>query len=166
MTTLTTLRGGAGLGQRAARGLEGPSAAPLEVYDAAVIDWPLSDSRPVAWQITTLHHQLGLTGAFWGLLFAHLFLLPLSVADDGPGVDGQTDRSLRTIGFDGQVLSDIRAAIGPGCSALFVLHADTSTDRMPLALPALAPALAAIRLTSDESRRLYTGFADRSVRHP
>lgn len=164
MTTLTTLRGGAGHGQRAARRLEGIAAAPLEVYDAAVVDWPPADSRPLAWQITTLHHQQALTGAFWGLLFAHLFLLPLSLADDGPEVGGQLDRSLRTIGFDDGVLSDIRAAIGPGCSALFIVHADSSTSRLPMALPTLAPALAAIRLTSDESRRLYHGFADRPAR--
>lgn len=161
MTTMTIVRGEAGQGQRAARRLEGFAAAPLEVHDAAVVDWPLTDPRPVAWQLTTLHHRLALTGAFWGLLFAHLFLLPLSAGRDG--VEHQADRSLQTLGFDDPLLTAIRAAIGPGSSAVFVVHADTTTQQLPQALPMLTPVLSAIQLTTEESRRLYTGFAERPV---
>jgi uncharacterized membrane protein len=84
--------------------------------DVAVVMWPRDAERPVAWQEPLPVGPCSLSGAFWGLLFAVLFLLPLT------GVEPQQPRGLLArVGLDDRLLQAIATALTPGGSALFLL---------------------------------------------
>ena len=53
----------------------------LAIDDAAVVSWPAGKHRPYSYQAGTIDGTAALSGAFWGMLFGGLFLLPL--ADPG-----------------------------------------------------------------------------------
>jgi uncharacterized membrane protein len=67
--------------ERKAQILEARPGHRVSTDDAAVITWPETANRPTAWQASPLGARNTLTGAFWGLLFAHLLLLPLSYSE-------------------------------------------------------------------------------------
>jgi uncharacterized membrane protein len=86
--------------------------------DVAVVVWPRDAQRPMAWQEPGLAGRPHLSGAFWGLLFAVLFLLPLT------GVEVGADRSrglLARVGLDDRLLQAVAGGLRPGGSALFLL---------------------------------------------
>lgn len=64
---------------RSARRLTAAARTSPVLDDAAVVTWPADHRRPLAWQARELAVGHRLSGAFWGLLFAQLFLLPLSL---------------------------------------------------------------------------------------
>ncbi|MDT0353421.1 DUF1269 domain-containing protein [Pseudonocardia charpentierae] len=93
-------------------------SAAVAFDDVAVVVWPRDAQRPVAWQEPAPVGRSGLSGAFWGLLFAVLFLLPLT----GVEVDPQQPRGLLArVGLDDRLLQAIARGLTPGGSALFLL---------------------------------------------
>lgn len=160
MTTMTIFSLAPGRGRRAARRLEGFGALRVPVHDAAVVEWPPGAPRPEAWQVVSRHDPLALTGAFWGMLFAHLVLIPLSRIQSPALGPALPDPSLDHLGLTEAALAPVREAVHRGSSALFVLHPDDATDAV---LAALAPArtgapAASVRLGEDQQRRLYAAF--------
>jgi uncharacterized membrane protein len=145
--------------QRAVRRWEGaPRTAPA-FDDLAVVCWPEGHRRPSAWQARDLSGDRRLSGAFWGLLFAHLFLIPITVgAAPSPGA-GHLDDALGAIGVDADFVDTVRHRIGPGTSALFLLGPVPAAtgDTWP---PEEAVHLAELRLSSEQSDRLHDGFDD------
>jgi uncharacterized membrane protein len=89
----------------------------LSVEDAAVVSWPAGQHRPYSYQAGTIDGTAALSGAFWGLLFGSLFLLPL--ADP----DGAATRpaGLARTGLSDELLAELRRTITAGTSALFLL---------------------------------------------
>lgn len=89
----------------------------LSIEDAAVVTWPASHHRPYSYQAGTIDGTAALSGAFWGLLFGSLFLLPL--ADP----DGAATRpaGLARTGLSDELLAELRRGITAGTSALFLL---------------------------------------------
>jgi uncharacterized membrane protein len=159
MTTFTVFAFGEGQGERAWRRLEVSSQHPLPVDDAAAVDWPRSEVRPTAWQIGPPgDRRRMLSGAFWGMLFAHLFLIPLS-RDESPGpAPAEADHSLGLLGISPDQLVALRGPIAPGVSALFVLHDHGQADAVTTTFGAGRDPVAALCLTPLEARRLYAGF--------
>ena len=145
--------------QRAVRRWEGsPRTAPA-FDDLAVVCWPEGHRRPSAWQARDLSGDRRLSGAFWGLLFAHLFLIPITVgAAPSPGA-GHLDDALGAIGVDAGFVDTVRTLIVPGTSALFLLGSTpaSSGDTRP---PGDAVHLAELRLSAEQSDRLLAGFDD------
>lgn len=127
--------------------------------DLAVLTWPVGDPRPSAWQARDLSGDSRLSGAFWGLLFAHLFLLPIAVGSVPLTDTDHLDDALAAIGVDAGFVDPIRNRTVPGTSALFILdRAPTSSgDLGPLAD---AVCLAEVQLSAAQSDRWLAGFAD------
>ncbi len=158
---------------RLARRLEPLRERGLGVRDAAVVQWALDQPQPSAWQTESINDRQALSGAFWGLLFAHLFLLPLSHHQPAhQTLEG--DRTLAHLGIGPTQLHSIRGLVTPGSSALFTVtdgHPGTgaAADRLAIAIDKVFPTAGdterratAIALSPAQTQRLYAGFG----RHP
>lgn len=151
-------------GRRIVRRLDAFHPRPLPVLDAAVVDWPDEDARPSIWQARPLEDSRALSGAFWGHLFAHLVLMPLSRVDDlkAPAVSTwvEDNGSLSHLGLNPRALGALRAAMVPGTTTIFVLH-DTSEEAVVADVLRASPNFSArIELAPIEERRLYAGFGE------
>jgi len=102
---------------------------------------------------------IGGIGAFWGLLFAHLFLIPITLAAAPSATADHLDDALGAIGVDADFVGTVRHRVVPGTSALFLL--DTTSPPMTGTWPPTdAVHLADLRLSPEQSDRLHAGFDD------
>lgn len=129
----------------------------LDVADAAVVSWPDGDMRPRTYQAGSAGGVAALSGAFWGLLFGLLFLLPLTGrlherTDDGFGLD--------RVGLPDGFLAEVRNRVGPGTSALFLLTPDTAVERIAAAVGTTKAGELVTRFAGSEERNLRRAFAD------
>lgn len=93
------------------------------IDDAAVVVWRPGARRPDAYQVGPESGTATLSGAFWGLLFGLLFLLPLAGVVEGDAV-------LARLGLTAEFVARIRARVTAGTSALFVLTDRAAVDRI------------------------------------
>lgn len=143
------LDGGA---ERALRTLE--SLRPgqvIDVQDAAVVRWPSGQRKPITWQAGSLGGATGLSGAFWGLLFGILFLLPLA------GPPGPADVSLTQIGVGPEFLARLRRYLTAGRSGLFLLVPETAAARIE---EVVAADVLLTTLTAQQERGLRAAFGE------
>jgi uncharacterized membrane protein len=124
----------------------------IEFDDVAVVVWAIDARRPQAYQVGSAAGPTELTGAFWGLLFALLFLLPRA----GPtsGLHG-----LAEIGLDDGFLARVRARIVPGTSALFLLGTGDLPDRVEAALADTHCEAVVSTLSTEQQAALRQAFA-------
>jgi uncharacterized membrane protein len=149
---------GAGGAQRAARHLP-PTTLSDGVDDVAVVSWPAQQARPSAWQARDLAGGPRLSGAFWGFLFAQLFLLPISLRVPPALDDDDLDQVLTRLGLDAAFLRSVRGRVVPGTSALFVLATGPAAAAPGAGLrEAGAAALGELTLTAEEAGRWRAGF--------
>ena len=100
----------------------------LDMDDAVVVT---RDARGK----TKLHQAVSLTaagavsGSFWGMLVGLLFLNPLLGVAIGAGA-GALAGKFREIGLDDRMMGEIRAALKPGTSALFVIIRNVTVDKV------------------------------------
>lgn len=147
-------------GQRKVRLLEARPGNRLTADDAAVVTWPATADRPTAWQASPISARNTLSGAFWGLLFAHLFLMPISYSEPPDIPIEQYDDALAPLGVTAERLADIRSLMTPGTSAVLALHSDESLDALSAVLGGRDQSHVAIVLDPVQSRRLLAGFAE------
>ncbi len=174
MTTLTVyIFSAPTTAARLARRLEPLRERGLPIHDAAVVEWPVEEHQPRAWQTETISDGRALSGAFWGLLLSQLFLIPLSHPEPRePLLEG--DRTLVHLGIGMEQLGTIRGLVTPGSSALFLVagqqiaHPDagrpadqvTATlDKILSSLGGKDRRLTCVEFTAEQIERLYAGFA-------
>lgn len=128
----------------------------VDVDDASVVSWPAGDLRPRTYQVGSTTGDPALSGAFWGLLFGLVFLLPLT----GHLLDtAQATFGLAGVGLPDGFLLEVRERVGPGTSALFLLTPDAAVERIAAAFgPAGAGPLVA-RFAGPEETALHRAFA-------
>ncbi|MEJ2868659.1 DUF1269 domain-containing protein [Actinomycetospora sp. OC33-EN08] len=119
----------------------------IAIDDAALVAWDVAERRPRTYQTGTVDGTAALSGAFWGLLFALALLLP------EPGT------SAPDVGLSDGLLRRLRARIGPGTSALFVLTDHDATDRLRVALADHDVELFVHRLDPAQQTALRSAFA-------
>jgi len=125
----------------------------LDVDDASVVVWPVGTRRPCTYQAGPALGAPALSGAFWGLLFALLFLLPLvGVASPG-GADG-----MARVGLSEDFLRCIRERVTAGTSALFLLTDDV-VDLIREALAGASGDLVVSTLDREQEAALRDAFA-------
>ncbi len=145
--------------QQTIRRLAGSVRTAPAFDDVAVVCWPADQRRPLAWQVRDLTGASRLSGAFWGLLFAHLFLLPISLGSPPAPTPERLDAALGAIGVDADFVRAVRERIVPGTSALFLV--DSTPDAVGSGWPPEeAFELAELRLSAEQSDRLHAGFDD------
>lgn len=167
MTMITIFTYPVGGAEHAADRLSWLPASTAAIDDLAVVDWPADDDRPSAWQATPTggeHHNL--TGAFWGLLFGHLFLLPITHsphADTATASSEVVQEPLTHLGMGSDQLMAIRGQVVPGSSAVFVLHADDEAEKVAAAIGRRRRPAVTIELSPSQSSLLYIGFGEPSA---
>lgn len=128
----------------------------LELDDVAVVSWPGGDLRPRSYQAGPVGGGAALSGAFWGLLFGLLFLLPLTEDRRERSGDGF---GLGRVGLPDRFLRAVRTRIGPGTSALFLLAPDDAVERIAAAVGTAPDGGLVARLACAEERTLRRAFA-------
>ena len=96
----------------------------LAIDDAAVVSWPAGKHRPYSYQAGTIDGTAALSGAFWGLLFGSLFLVPLAT----PAGHASPPAGLARAGLPEDLLGQLRSTITAGTSALFLLASQAALD--------------------------------------
>jgi uncharacterized membrane protein len=129
----------------------------ITLEDAAVVRRNL-DGKVSVKQEQSLAGPGAFGGAFWGMLIGLLFLAPwlgLAVgAVTGALVGKHTD-----IGVDDKFIKDVGASIKPGNSALFLLVADVTPDRVIEELQTFRGAkVIKTSLSKEQEQRLKDAF--------
>jgi uncharacterized membrane protein len=122
----------------------------VEIDDVAVVVWPAGTRRPYSYQVGATG-TAELTGAFWGLLFGLLFLVPLTGSTGGSEV-------LDTVGLPEDFLARVRAQIAPGTSALFLLAPGEALGPIRSALSAANPEALIRALSPAQAKTLLYAF--------
>ena len=136
------------------------------IEDAGVVSWPIDQPRPRAWQVRDFGADDRLSGAFWGLLFASLFLLPLSLRA-GPvekaSTEGDRDvwvgGGLASLGLDAAFAGAVQHHVVPGTSALFTFNRGGRSTLSP-PMPCDAHRVAQQSLTAEQRKFLHVGFGE------
>jgi uncharacterized membrane protein len=131
----------------------------ITIQDASVVSWPEGRRKPRTWQARDLTGPGALSGAFWGLLFGIVFLLPL-VGKGVGAVVGLTAGALRHVGLTDDFLQRVRDRITPGTSALFLLTSDEVVDRVQDAFAGTHAELLATNLSHGQEAALRAAFDD------
>ncbi|GAA3629976.1 DUF1269 domain-containing protein [Microlunatus ginsengisoli] len=134
-----------------------PHRPAVRVDDVAVVSWPADRLRPLAWHGCPVDDALVLAGAFWGMLFAEVFLLPLSCPPAGG--PGPSDGQLAHLGLDAAVVRSLRDLIVADTSAVLVVHRANAAE-IGAALPIRPDPSLTVLLTPEQVGRLRAGFAD------
>jgi uncharacterized membrane protein len=160
MATLTVWKFDTPLGaERAQDTLEMLSKQQLiTLHDAAIVSYPVDAKRPKTRQMRNMTGAGALGGSFWGLLFGLIFFVPLLGMAVGAGL-GALSGSLTDVGIDDDFIKQMRDAITPGTSALFVMTSDAVLDKVREAFEGQPMELVQTNLTRDQEKTLLDVFA-------
>jgi uncharacterized membrane protein len=100
----------------------------ISLQDAAVVKRSL-DGKVKVKQATSLVGSGALGGSFWGMLIGLLFFAPWLGLALG-AVTGALAGKFTDIGVDDNFIKEVGSSIRPGNSALFLLIADVTPDRV------------------------------------
>jgi uncharacterized membrane protein len=161
MTTLTVWRFPAPEGADAAvLRLEGlAERGLLTVEDAAVVVWAQGRRKPSARIVGSLTGAGELWGGSWGVLLALIFVVPIAGPVFGAGA-GAIASSLSDFGIYEDFIMDVRHAVTPGTSALFVLSSGATADSLAGQLAGAAPVVVRCDLSPEQERRLFEALGE------
>jgi len=98
-------------------------------------------------------------GAFWGLLFGVLFFAPVLGVAVG-AASGAIAGHFSSYGLSKEFLKQIENALKPGTSALGILAANVTIDKVVSALSVLHPTVMRSSLSSDQEAKLREAFGE------
>jgi len=96
-------------------------------------------------------------GAFWGLIFGLLFFMPLFGVAVG-AVSGAIAGHFMHFGVSKDFLKQIEDSVKPGTSALAILAANVTVDKVITALAPLHPKVIRSSLSSEQEAKLNEAF--------
>ena len=129
----------------------------IDIYDAAIVEWPVGKKRPKTRQAHDLVASGALGGAFWGMLFGILFFMPLLGLVIGAAA-GALSGGLTDVGINDEFIDSVRETVTPGTSALFLLSDNAVTDRVRDALSDLDVQLIHTNLSREAEQKLRAAF--------
>jgi uncharacterized membrane protein len=133
-----------------------------DVDDSALVTWPLGRRKPSARPLGGLTRPGRLWGGFWGLLLGLIFLTPLAGPTFGAAA-GAVAGGLSDFGVEDDFVLDVRSAVTPGTSAVFVVSTATSAERLASALAALDIRTLSSRLSPEQEQRLRDTLGEEST---
>jgi len=131
MATLTAWKFDAADGAQKALELVGRLSKELliEVYDAAIVSWPVGAKHPATRQLSNMTGGRALDGAFWGMLLGWLFFMPFLGMAVGAAT-GALSGHFADHGVAGTFADAVRSKVTPGTSALFLLTGQLTWDKV------------------------------------
>jgi uncharacterized membrane protein len=133
----------------------------VKVLDHAVVTWPEGEKAPRTRQGRDSQKRGTGRGAFWGLLFGSVFLMPVVGAAVGASVG-----ALRYLGqgvsLTQEQIEEIRTQLVPGTSALFAITDEGNLDRLGERFRGMHTTLVATNLTPAERSTVMELFGEGS----
>lgn len=129
----------------------------ITVADAAVVAWPPGADRPRTYQVGSVEGTAALSGAFWGLVFGTVFLLPITGRDlpsDGENLDH--------LGLSNALVDTLRERVVAGRSALFLVLGRATVPAVASALADALPEHWEADVAPEQRSGLWRVFADDS----
>jgi len=131
----------------------------LQIADAAIVTWPAGKSKPKTQQANNLAGVGAMSGAFWGMLFGLLFFVPILGLAIGAGM-GAIMGHFSDVGIDDDFIKQVRAKVTEGTSALFLLTADVTVDKVAEAFAGTNMDLIQSNLTKEQEVQLRAAFGE------
>jgi uncharacterized membrane protein len=131
----------------------------LQLLDAAIVTWPKGQKKPKTRHLGDLTAVGAWDGAFWGLLFGMIFFVPFLGAAVGAAM-GALSGHFADYGIGKDFIEQVRGKVTEGCSALFLLVGQVTTDRVIEAFKS-APKfeIIATNLSVEQEAKLKAAFA-------
>jgi uncharacterized membrane protein len=130
--------------------------------DAALVSWPPGRRLPSARTLGGLGAPAHLWGGFWGLLLGLIFLTPLAGPTFGAAA-GAVAGSLSEFGVEDDFVYDVRMAVTPGTSAVFLISTAASAQRLEGALGGFEVQTLTSRLSAEQEQRLRDALGEESL---
>ena len=128
----------------------------IQVEDAAIVVRD-GDGKPKVKQSQSLVGAGALGGAFWGLLIGLLFFAPwLGMAAGALG--GALGGKMTDIGIDDDFIKEVGETIEPGHSALFLLVATWTEDKVLDELASFDATILRTSLSEEDDAKLREAF--------
>jgi uncharacterized membrane protein len=137
-------------------------AGAARVDDAALVSWRPGVRKPATVSLGGLDGPGRLWGGFWGVLLALIFLTPIAGPTFGAAA-GAVAGSLADFGVADDFVKRVRDEVGPGTSALFVVTALGSADRLDEELGALAGASIRSMLSPAQEQHFLEALGDETA---
>jgi uncharacterized membrane protein len=96
-------------------------------------------------------------GAFWGLIFGLLFFVPLFGVAVG-AVSGAIAGHFSHVGLNKDFLKGVEDSVKPGTSALAIIAANVTVDKVVQALTTLHPKVIRSSLSTEQEAKLNEAF--------
>lgn len=131
----------------------------ITIQDAAIVAWPEGATKPQTKNMGDMTGPAALNGAFWGMLFGLIFFVPLLGAAVG-ALSGALAGHFADYGIDDNFIKQTRDKVTPGTSALFLLSANETPDRVVQALKdaGLHGEVIATNLSTEQEGQLRAAF--------
>jgi uncharacterized membrane protein len=129
----------------------------IDIHDAALVSWPVGEKKPKTEHLANLAGVGGLKGAFWGLLFGMIFMVPVLGLAVGAAF-GVLNKKMANIGIDENFIKQTREKVTEGTSALFLLTSDAVQDKVIEALKGYDFELISSNLTKEQEAQLMEAF--------
>jgi uncharacterized membrane protein len=107
----------------------------VKVLDAAIVAWPVGRKKPKTNQAVSTVGVGALGGAFWGMLFGLIFLVPVFGMLVGAAA-GAMSGKFTDYGINDDFIKDLRSKVTEGTSALFLLTGQVTVDKVSEAFAA------------------------------
>jgi uncharacterized membrane protein len=143
----------------AVKGLQKQELIKLE--DAAIVV-RRQDGKAKVKQAQSLVGAGALGGAFWGMLIGLLFWMPWLGLAIG-ALSGAVAGHFSDIGIDDKFIKDVGNTIEPGQSALFLLIAEWTEDRVLDELDAFDAEVLRTSLSKEDEEKLKEAFAAHEI---
>ncbi|MDH3675398.1 MAG: DUF1269 domain-containing protein [Anaerolineae bacterium] len=130
----------------------------VAIEDAAIVYWETGKKKPKTHQAQSLTGVGALGGAFWGMLFGLLFFIPFFGLAVGAAT-GALIGHFSDYGIDDKFIKEVRSEVTEGTSALFLLTASATVDKVQDAFAGTKMELIRSNLTKEQEAKLREDFA-------
>lgn len=131
----------------------------VKIEDAAIVEWQEGKKKPKTRQATNLTGASAVGGAFWGMLFGLLFFIPFLGMAVGAAM-GALAGSMSDYGIDDNFIKAVRQEVTPGTSALFLLTASATVERLEQELKGKMGTLIRSNLSNEQEAQLRAAFGE------
>ena len=131
----------------------------ITVADAAIVSWPAGAKKPKTRQVQSTTGAGALGGAFWGMLFGLLFFVPFLGMAIGAAM-GAMMGHFADYGINDDFIKQVREKVTEGTSALFLLSANATTDKIAAAFEGTSMELIQSNLSQEQEAALRAAFGE------
>jgi uncharacterized membrane protein len=131
----------------------------ITIQDAAVVSWPPGKKQPKTTQASNTAVSGALGGAFWGMLFGLIFFVPIFGLAVGAAM-GALAGHFADYGIDDSFIESVRNQVTEGTSALFLMSANATEDKVAAAFKGTPMQLIKSNLSAEQEAKLNADFGE------